>query len=126
LPVAHNAALGCPGLLGTYLAGGLTVLARSPAPDEVFPLVVEHGVTLTTLMPPLVRIWIDSVELFDVDVSGVLLQIGSAKLPLELARRIRPVLGCEVTHWFGMAEGFSRSPVPVTRTTSCSSPRALR
>jgi 2,3-dihydroxybenzoate-AMP ligase len=106
LPVAHNAALGCPGILGTYLAGGRTVLARSPAPDEAFPLVAEHHVTLTTLMPPLVKMWLDSIQYFGVDVSGVLLQIGSAKLPLEVARRIRPVLGCEVTHWFGMAEGL--------------------
>lgn len=106
LPVAHNAALGCPGLLGTYLAGGRTILARSPAPDEAFPLVAEHDVTLTTLMPPLVKMWVEAGALFDIDISGVLLQIGSAKLPPELARRIRPVLGCEMTHWFGMAEGL--------------------
>jgi 2,3-dihydroxybenzoate-AMP ligase len=115
LPVAHNAALGCPGLLGTYLAGGRTVLAASPAPDEVFPLVEQEGVTLTTLMPPLVKLWIETAPYFGVDVSGVLLQIGSAVLPLEIARRIRPVLGCEITHWFGMAEGlltFTRPGAP--------------
>ncbi|MEY9910948.1 2,3-dihydroxybenzoate-AMP ligase [Catenulispora sp. MAP12-49] len=106
LPVAHNAALGCPGVLGTYLAGGLTVLAGGAAPDEAFGLIARHRVTLTTLMPPLVKLWLDAAPLFDVDVSGVLLQIGSAKLPLEVARRIRPELGCEVTHWFGMAEGL--------------------
>lgn len=106
LPIAHNAALGCPGVLGTYLAGGRTVLADSPAPDATFPLIAAHGVTLTTLMPPLVSMWIEAASLFDIDVSGVLLQIGSAKLPIELARRIRPVLGCEMTHWFGTAEGL--------------------
>jgi 2,3-dihydroxybenzoate---[aryl-carrier protein] ligase len=106
LPIAHNAALGCPGVLGTYLAGGKTVLTGNPAPDEVFPLVAREGATLTTLMPPLVKMWIESVPFFDVDVSGILLQIGSAKLPIEIARRIRPVLGCEMTHWFGMAEGL--------------------
>jgi 2,3-dihydroxybenzoate-AMP ligase len=106
LPIAHNAALGCPGVLGTYLAGGKTVLASSPAPDEVFPLVAHQGATFTTLMPPVVKMWIDSAPLFDVHLSGLLLQIGSAKLPIEVARQIRPVLGCEMTHWFGMAEGL--------------------
>lgn len=106
LPVAHNAALGCPGLLGTYWAGGTTVLSNTPAPDVVFPLIAEHGSTLTTLMPPLVKLWIDAAPLFDVDLSTVLLQVGSAKLPVEVAERIRPVLGCEMTHWFGMAEGL--------------------
>ncbi len=106
LPVAHNAALGCPGVLGTLLAGGKSVLADSPAPDEVFRLIAREGVTLTTLMPPLVKLWVESSALFGVDVSAVLLQIGSAKLPIELARQIRPRLGCEMTHWFGMAEGL--------------------
>src|SRR5205807_5011506 len=35
LPVAHNAALGCPGVLGALWAGATAVLAGSPAPDEV-------------------------------------------------------------------------------------------
>lgn len=115
LPVAHNAALGCPGILGTYLVGGRTLLASSPAPEEVFPLVTAEHPTLTTLMPPLVKLWIETAALFDVDVSGILLQIGSAVLPLEIARQIRPVLGCEITHWFGMAEGlltFTRPGAP--------------
>ena len=59
LPLAHNAALGCPGALGALDAGAKVVVAGSPAPDEAFGLITSEGVTLTTLMPaflPLSRI----------------------------------------------------------------------
>src|ERR1700730_2160099 len=39
LPVAHNAALGCPGLLGTLRVGGKVVLPASPSPDDCFDLI---------------------------------------------------------------------------------------
>jgi 2,3-dihydroxybenzoate-AMP ligase len=106
LPVAHNAALGCPGLLGTLLVGGKVVLPTSGSPDEVFPLIASEGVTLTTLMPPLVLLWLETAEFFDVDLSNFILQVGGAKLGPEVARRVGPELGCTLTHWFGMAEGL--------------------
>lgn len=52
LPVAHNAALGCPGVLGALRVGATAVLAGSPSPDEAFRLIARERVTLTTLMPP--------------------------------------------------------------------------
>lgn len=106
LPVAHNAALGCPGLLGSLWVGGKTVLLGTPSPDEAFPMIEQEGVTLTTLMPPLVHLWLDAAEFWDVDFSGLLLQVGSARFAPELAKRVRSELGCRLTQWFGMAEGL--------------------
>lgn len=106
LPVAHNAALGCPGVLGALRSGGKVVLAASPSPDEVFRLVQREGVTLTTLMPSIVQLWMDSVSVFHADLSRLLLQVGGAKLSPEVARKVGRVLGCRLTHWFGMAEGL--------------------
>ncbi|MGH3189860.1 MAG: AMP-binding protein, partial [Streptosporangiaceae bacterium] len=105
-PAAHNAALGCPGVLGALRAGGKAVLASSPSPDEVFPLVEREGVTLTTLMPTFLQLWVETAGLFGADLRRTVLQLGSARLNPALARRVRPVLGCTLTHWFGMAEGF--------------------
>jgi 2,3-dihydroxybenzoate-AMP ligase len=105
-PVAHNAALGCPGVLGTLLVGGTAVLASSPSPDEVFPLIEREGVTLTTLVPPLVKLWMDAAPRAGVDLSGLLLQVGSSKFGPEMARRARAVLGCRLTQWFGVGEGL--------------------
>jgi 2,3-dihydroxybenzoate-AMP ligase len=106
LPIAHNAALGCPGLLGTLLVGGKVVLPASPSPDDCFPLIEEESVTLTTLMPPLVLLWLESAGFYDADLSRLLIQVGSARFAPEVARRIRSELGASLTHWFGMAEGL--------------------
>jgi 2,3-dihydroxybenzoate---[aryl-carrier protein] ligase len=106
LPVAHNAALGCPGLLGSLAVGGKTVLAATGNPTDVFDLVAEHRVTLTTLMPPVVALWLEAADLFDVDFSNLMIQVGSAHLPVTIARRVVTELGARLTHWFGMAEGL--------------------
>jgi 2,3-dihydroxybenzoate-AMP ligase len=118
LPVAHNAALGCPGLLGALRAGGRAVLASSPSPDEVFPLIADEQVSLTTLMPAFLPVWMDLIDLYDVDLSGLTVEVGGAKLSPEVATRVRPTLGATLTHWFGMAEGllcFTRREDPPER-----------
>jgi 2,3-dihydroxybenzoate-AMP ligase len=106
LPIGHNAALGCPGLLGTLHVGGKVVLPASPTPDDCFDLIGPEAVTLTTLMPPLVLLWLESAEFYDVDFSRLLIQVGSARFAPEIARRIYTDLGATLTHWFGMAEGL--------------------
>jgi 2,3-dihydroxybenzoate-AMP ligase len=106
LPIAHNAALGCPGLLGTLRAGGRVVLLANPSPEDAFPVIGAEGVTLTTLMPPLVQLWLEAASFLPADLSRVLLQVGGAKLAPAIARRVGPELGCRLTHWFGMAEGL--------------------
>ncbi len=106
LPIAHNAALGCPGVLGALRAGGRVVLSPSPSPSDAFPLIDREHVTHTTLISPLVRLWVDSVSFMPVDLSTLLLQIGGAKLDPALGRQLRPTLQCTVTQWFGMGEGL--------------------
>jgi 2,3-dihydroxybenzoate-AMP ligase len=108
LPAAHNAALGCPGILGALLVGGTAVLASSAAPDEAFPLIAREGVTLTTVMPAFLPLWMDTVDLFDVgdQLRRLVVEVGGAPLAPELARQVEPALGCTLTRWFGMAEGL--------------------
>ncbi|MFF3667034.1 (2,3-dihydroxybenzoyl)adenylate synthase [Microtetraspora malaysiensis] len=106
LPVAHNAALGCPGLLGTLAVGGKVVLPRNPSPDVVLDLVESERVTLTTLMPPMVQVWREAREFFEVDLSDLVIQVGSAHLSPDLAASITSEMGARLTHWFGMAEGL--------------------
>jgi 2,3-dihydroxybenzoate-AMP ligase len=122
LPVAHNAALGCPGLLGALSLGAKAVLLLSPSPDEAFDAIEREGVTLTTLMPPLIQLWLEAAEFSDVDLSRLLVQVGSARLAPELALRVQDEWGATLSQWFGMAEGlltFTRldDPEEITRTT---------
>lgn len=104
LPAAHNAALGCPGVLGTLRAGGKVVLSPTPSPDDVFGLIEREGVTLTTVMPPLLAVWRELAPLYGVDLSGVVLEVGGAPLHPDAARAVLRQ-GWRLTHWFGMAEG---------------------
>jgi len=106
LPMSHNAALGCPGVLGALWVGAKAVLARSAAPDEVFPLIAREGVTLTTLMPVYLPLWSATVEDFGVDLSGLVVEVGGAMLSPDTARAAEQGLGATITRWFGMGEGF--------------------
>ena len=106
LPAAHNAALGCPGVLGALWAGAKVVLAASPAPDEVFPLIACEQVTLTTLMPAYLPLWAGAAQDVDVDLSRLIIEVGGASLEPDVARAAEESLGCTITRWFGMAEGL--------------------
>ncbi|MGH3655581.1 MAG: (2,3-dihydroxybenzoyl)adenylate synthase [Micromonosporaceae bacterium] len=106
LPVGHNAALGCPGVLGALRAGGRVAMAASPSPDEVFPLIAEAKATLTTLMPPVLALWLETAELFEADLSEMVIEVGGAMLSPEVARQVPTTLGARLSHWFGMAEGI--------------------
>lgn len=112
LPIAHNYALACPGILGVLSAGGTAVLAASGSPDEVFPLIEREGVTVSGLVPPLALLWADAAPLFDHDLSTLrLLQVGGSKLAPSGAKRVLGTLGCSLQQSFGMAEGLlSQTP----------------
>jgi 2,3-dihydroxybenzoate-AMP ligase len=105
LPIAHNAALGCPGVLGVLRLGGRVVMAASPSPDEIFELVRREAPTLTTVMPTFLLLWSDAADAFGADLSGLLVEVGGARLDPALAVRAQERLRCTLTHWFGMAEG---------------------
>ena len=106
LPLAHNAALGCPGALGALDAGAKVVVAASPAPDEVFGLIAAENVTLTTLMPAFLPLWASCAGMFDADLSRLVVEVGGARLDPATARTCEEALGCTITRWFGMAEGL--------------------
>lgn len=107
LPVAHNFPLSSPGTLGTFHAGGRVVLCPRPSPDEAFPLIERERVTLTALVPSLASVWLDAARAGRHDLSSLkVLQVGGSKLSAEVARRVRPTLGCALQQVFGMAEGL--------------------
>jgi 2,3-dihydroxybenzoate-AMP ligase len=107
LPVSHNFALACPGILGTLHAGGTVVMAPSPSPADAFALIERERVTVTALVPSLALLWLEAVKAVRRDLSSLrLLQVGGARLAEEPARRIRPELGCALQQVFGMAEGL--------------------
>jgi 2,3-dihydroxybenzoate-AMP ligase len=107
LPLPFNFTWGCPGVLGVLAAGGTVVLAPGTGPEECFELIEREGVTLTSVVPTVAHLWLDGLEWVERDLSSLrTLQIGSAKLHPEVARRIEPAFGCALQQVFGMAEGL--------------------
>lgn len=108
LPAGHNFPLACPGILGTLQAGGRVVLVRSAEPQLAFDAMHAEGVTVTAAVPAVAQRWMDAVQAGDVQrpPSLQVLQVGGARLAPEVARRVRPELGCALQQVFGMAEGL--------------------
>jgi salicylate---CoA ligase len=114
LPAGHNFPLACPGILGTLMNGGRIVMARTPDPDKVLPLMAAEGVTATAAVPAVVQRWIDAVASgrHPAPPALRLLQVGGARLAPEVARRAEPVLGGTLQQVFGMAEGLLNYTTP--------------
>ncbi|MFY1638087.1 (2,3-dihydroxybenzoyl)adenylate synthase [Solwaraspora sp. WMMB335] len=107
LPVAHNFSLSSPGVLGTLHVGGRIVLAGQPTPDVAFALIAAERVSITALVPPLAKLWLDAAVNRGPDLSSLrLVQVGGARLSDEVAARVRPTFGCALQQVFGMAEGL--------------------
>jgi 2,3-dihydroxybenzoate-AMP ligase len=107
LPVAHNFPLACPGILGTWEAGGRVVLTSDPGPQAAFAAVERERATATALVPALAGRWIEAAEREHHDLSSLaLVQVGGARLAPALARRLEPALGARLQQVFGMAEGL--------------------
>ncbi|MDC9597451.1 (2,3-dihydroxybenzoyl)adenylate synthase [Xenorhabdus anantnagensis] len=109
LPAAHNYPMSSPGALGVFYAGGQVIMANDPSPSSCFPLIEQHQVNVTALVPPAVSLWLEAITLTG-DKSPIeslaLLQVGGARLSESLARRIPTELGCQLQQIFGMAEGL--------------------
>ncbi|PTW59380.1 2,3-dihydroxybenzoate-AMP ligase [Breoghania corrubedonensis] len=107
LPAAHNFPMSSPGFFGALYVGARVVMSSSPSPDRAFALIERERVTTTGLVPPLALLWLQAADTTSADLSSLeVLHVGGAKLMPEVARRVRPVLGCTLQQVFGMAEGL--------------------
>jgi 2,3-dihydroxybenzoate-AMP ligase len=107
IPVAHNFPLACPGLQGAILLGARTVLAPSPAPEVVFPLVERERVTWIPAVPATLIQWSQHPSRASFDLSSIrAIYVGGQRLNPEPARAANDVFGPVVRQVFGMAEGL--------------------
>ncbi|KMW74307.1 enterobactin synthase subunit E [Photorhabdus luminescens subsp. luminescens] len=107
LPAQHNYPLSSPGALGVFYAGGCLILATDPGPTTCFPLIGEHKVTMTSLVPSAVALWIQAIRKYEYSLESLrLLQVSGAKLSESVARVIPKLFSCKLQQIFGMAEGL--------------------
>ena len=107
IPVNHNFALSCPGLLGGLYSGAKVVLIGSPRMEAVLAAIQKEKITIMPTPPALLIRWMEFPQLSDYDLSSLRYVIaGGARLNAEVARKIRPILGCEYFQNLGMGEGM--------------------
>ena len=107
LPVAHNFALGSPGVLGTLMVGGHVVLLPSPEPTAAFAAIERERVTITSVVPAVAHRWVSAVDHAAYDLSSLkVIQVGGSPLAPEEAEKIPRALRCQLQQVFGMAEGL--------------------
>jgi 2,3-dihydroxybenzoate-AMP ligase len=107
LPIAHNLPLACPGIQGFFFKGGKVVLSTSTRPEDVFPLVENHGITHIKVVPALLVRLINSDEITKYDTSSIrYIQSGGQRLQPEvrlLTKKLIPTVFVQEN--FGMSEG---------------------
>jgi 2,3-dihydroxybenzoate-AMP ligase len=107
IPVNHNFALSCPGLLGALYKGGKVVLIPSTKTEHVFEAIEKEKITIIPAPPALLIRWMEAPELSVYDLSSLDVVIaGGARLNPEVAKKIKVTLGCDYHQNLGMAEGM--------------------
>lgn len=107
IPAGHNFTLSSPGSLGVLYAGGTVVMCAHPAPEVALRQIEKEGVTVTTLVPPLVPVWLDAVQSLKPDLRSLkVVQVGGARFNTEMAARLVDELDVTLQQVFGMAEGL--------------------
>ncbi len=107
IPINHNFALSCPGLMGTLYRGGKVVLIPSTKTEAVFESIQKEKITIMPTPPALLLRWMEAPELSKYDLSSLeVVLAGGARLNAEAARKIKSTLGCDYHQNLGMAEGM--------------------
>src|SRR5208283_2355695 len=107
IPVGHNFALACPGLLGGLYRGAKVVLIPTPKTETVLDAIQKEKITIMPTPPALLIRWMEFPQLPDYDLSSLRYVIaGGSRLNPEVAKKIGPVLGCEYFQNLGMGEGM--------------------
>jgi 2,3-dihydroxybenzoate-AMP ligase len=122
LPVSHNFALGCPGVLGTLAAGGRVVLTEARLVTGAVEAMAAEGVTIAAAVPGLAVRWAQHARTEPGLAQRLRLrvvQVGGARLHAAQARELSAALGATVQQVYGMAEGmlcFTRLDDPAELT----------
>lgn len=106
-PLAHNMTLSCPGIMGVFQRGGKVVLTGSTSPENICKVVGKEKVTNMGLVPALIIGLLNLENRKNYDLSSLISIVsGGSKLNPEVAKRVKPELGCNLVQQFGMGEGL--------------------
>jgi len=106
-PVAHNFTMSAPGLQGMVYFGAKTVLASSPDPDTVLPLMEAEKITYANGVPTMIISWLNAFEKGHYDLSSLkAIAGGGFRVKPDLGRQAKETLGFHIQQIYGMGEGL--------------------
>jgi 2,3-dihydroxybenzoate-AMP ligase len=108
LPTEHNFALACPGLLGTLLAGGVTIFSQDTRATELAATISRKQITHLPCVPTLAITLLDLPEHERRQLDELrVITVGGQRLQQATAYRLKRAWpGLVVQQVFGMAEGL--------------------
>lgn len=108
IPVAHNFTFANPGVIGTALFGGKTILSRNGSADEILDLIRSENVTITALVPSLLELCSEMASWEDEPFPSLkTVMAGGSVLMKSTVEKAEKYLGCKVRQVFGTAEGLN-------------------
>ena len=109
LSVSHDYPLCAPGVFGTMLHGGKSVLSMTASFDEINGYIKDEKATFTQIAPTVLSMWIACMEWEeDVDFSSMkYIQVGAAKLEKDLAEKAEKLMGIKILQGYGLGEGIT-------------------
>jgi 2,3-dihydroxybenzoate-AMP ligase len=108
LPMGHNFPLASPGIQGMFIRGGRIVLASSPRPAEIFPLIEKERVTHLELVPAVLHRLLHDPLMGKYDLSSLrIVNTGGQRLQPETSALTEKLIpSCITQEVFGLAEGL--------------------
>ena len=108
LPIAHNFPLASPGIQGVFVHGGTGVLAPSPRPSDILPLIEAERISHLELVPAVLIRLLHDETFADFDTDSVrIVNTGGQRLQPEVAALAeQKFANGTVQEVFGMAEGL--------------------
>jgi len=107
LPMAHNFALGCPGILGTLFNAGTVIISKNGNAKDSFKAIEQYHISHCALVPPLASLWADSRAFISNNLSSLkVLQVGGSRVSHILAQKLMEAFPGVLQQSYGMGEGL--------------------
>lgn len=109
IPAAHNFTFANPGVIGTALNGGCSVMCRNGGADEIIDFIIDEKVTITSMVPSLLSICAEMAKWEDPEMFESLstIMVGGAVLLPDILKNAKESLNCSIRQVFGTAEGLN-------------------
>lgn len=108
ISASHNFTFANPGIIGTMLNGGKTVMSKTGSPDEILELIEEHKVTITAIVPSLLALCSEMAEWEETELDSLkTILVGGSLLTEPVLMSAESAFNCKVRQVYGTAEGLN-------------------